>query len=135
METFIEYAKRKKRIPPRKLTPKDIGRKGKLHFNVVDWTWMYQEGNKEKVLIIERIEFEKLEGERSNKIARLPDKEYRLGYCIVGKNGHLKNKWCWGQFSPHVGIGELGKLIAQAIDEGTILQEDIDHLSNALSGS
>lgn len=133
MEKFIEYAQRKKRIPPRKLAPKDIGRKGKLHFKVVDWTWMPQ--NEEKVLIIERIKFEKLEGERSDNTASLPDIEYRLGYCIVGKNGHLKNKWCWGQFSPHIGFGELGKLIAKAIEEGTILQEDIDHLSNALNGS
>lgn len=128
MESFLEYAKRKNRIPPRKLSPKDIGRKGTTHFTVVDWTWMHQDGHPEKVLVIERIEFDRLEGERANVNTRLFDTQYRIGYCIVGKNGHLNGKWCWGQYSPHLGVGDLGKLIAKAIQEKTILQEDINHL-------
>ncbi|HLB72229.1 MAG TPA: hypothetical protein VJJ51_14395, partial [Candidatus Methanoperedens sp.] len=51
------------------------------------------------------------------------NKEIRIGYYIVGKNGKMKDKWAWGQFCPFFPKNDLEDLIKKAQEEGILSKE------------
>lgn len=114
-----EEFERKKNKP---ISMKDIGRKGFHCYLRTHWTFIPQYNNGEKVFVVERLELCEVQGTTASKtIKELGDTEYRIGYYIVGKNGHLKDRWAWGQFCPMIPSRDVGEIIKQAKENGTIL--------------
>jgi len=102
---------------------KDISRKGKFGYKTVKATFMPQSDlDKHKVFVLERLERNLMNGKHGYNNMKIGDIEYRIGYYIVGKNGHLKNKWAWGQSCPLIPLKDLKKLLTKAEKEGTLLE-------------
>ncbi|MBM3208926.1 hypothetical protein FJZ40_01395 [Candidatus Shapirobacteria bacterium] len=100
---------------------KDIGRKGVRFFFREAWTFMLQSNLNEKVLFIERLRKEGLEGKIARRYQwKKGDIEYRIGYYIVGRIGRAKGRWVWGQFCPLIPAEDLKKLLEKAKKEKTI---------------
>jgi len=117
----IQFEKEKV-SPKQKVKMKDIGRKGKLCFKREAWTFLPQTNLDKKVFVFER--FRKLdpEGEHAYKQAwNKGDIEYRIGYYIVGKIGHMNGKWTWGQYCPIIPEKDLSKLLQKALKEKVIV--------------
>lgn len=100
---------------------KDIGRKGKLVFRRVAWTFMPQTNLDKKVFVVERFVKEKKEGEHAYSGWQEGKIEYRFGYYIVGQIGRAKDRWIWGQFCPIIPQEDLDSLIKKAKAEETII--------------
>ncbi len=118
-----EFIKKKKDELPKIITPKDIGRKTCLRFEIQARTFLSQNNLPEKLFFIERLKKLKVEKE---KLAyphawQEGDIEYRIGYYIIGQIGKRKGKWTFGQFCPIIPQKDLFKLINQAKKEKTIL--------------
>lgn len=102
---------------------KDIGRKGKHFFLREAWTFMPQYNLEEKVFLIERLRKMKVNGVAVHvKAAQTGEIEYRIGYYMLGKNGHVKDKWTWGQFCPIIPHKDFEKLFEKGRKEGVILE-------------
>lgn len=76
--------------------PTNIGKSGTLkippdgkvlRFKIVDEIRRAQSDLPEKIIVLQRIEFE---GGKE---------EFRLGYYVIGKRPKMKGKWVWGQFA------------------------------------
>ena len=92
---------------------KDIGRQGRMHWVRVDWEFVRQGNQPEKVFAIERLRFERMEGVSAYGDAQIAGvEEYRIGYWIVGKIGRAAGEWTWGQFSPLIPVEDLTAVIA-----------------------
>jgi hypothetical protein len=101
---------------------KDIGGRGRHRFAREAWTFLVQHNLPEKVLLIDWLRKLRYEGRLARRAAfREGDVEYRIGYFIVGRNGRLRRRWGWGQFSPLIPRRDFGKLLRKAKREGTIL--------------
>ena len=100
---------------------KDIGRRGKFGFKIVQATFMKQHNLAQKVFVLERLERNLMQGKLAYNNMKMGDIEYRLGYYIVGKNGSKKGVWTWGQFCPLIPTEDFNKLIEKAKKEGTLL--------------
>ncbi len=126
MESSAEFIYRKeKQFEKEKSQPirmKDIGRKGKLVFRRVAWTFMPQTNLDKKVFVVERFIKEKKEGEHAYDGWEEGGVEYRFGYFIVGQIGRAKDKWIWGQFCPIIPHEDLEKLLKKSKKEKTILK-------------
>ena len=99
---------------------KDIGRKGKWEFKLAARTLLKSEKLDEKVFVFDRLEFitaidEIAYGKKTDKI------QYRICYYIVGRNGRMKGKWTWGQYSPMISAHDLEDLLRKAREEKTLL--------------
>jgi len=127
-ETFKEFWNRKKKDQKRTVKTKDIGRNATVHFEVQSITKMQQANNPEKYFVIERIKRKKVKGELAHpEYVKEEGVEYRIGYYIVGKNGRMKGRWTWGQFTPMIPVEDFWNLINKAKKEGTILEsEDLE---------
>jgi hypothetical protein len=125
MESAKEFIKRKeieyKKERDKQLKFKDIGRKGKHIWIREAWVFMIQSNYPEKVFVFERLRGCKPEGKLvHNFIKRLGNIEYRIGYYIVGKIGHMNGKWAWGQYCPLIPKKDFDKLIRLANQKGVI---------------
>ena len=125
METVEEFIARKNaqfiKEKERTIKMKDIGRKGKLVFRRVAWTFMPQTNLDKKVFVVERFVKEKKEGEHAYSGWQEGEIEYRFGYFIVGQIGRAKDRWIWGQFCPIIPQEDLDSLLKKAKAEGTII--------------
>lgn len=124
VESFIgrknaEFEKQRDARKPIRM--KDIGREGYHCYVRVHWTFVPQCNNTEKVFVVERLELLEVQGKTASRtIKKIGDTEYRIGYYIVGKNGHLKNKWAWGQFCPMIPHKDFERILARAKQNETI---------------
>lgn len=124
-ESWQDFIDRKaaqfERLRQRPVRMKDIGRRGRQRFIREAWTFMPQHNNPEKVFVIERLPKIKFEGRLARRSHfREGDREYRIGYFIVGKNGQMRGRWAWGQFCPMIPTTDFRKLLRKARREGTI---------------
>ncbi len=80
---------------------------------------MKQSNHNQKALVLEELEIpeelgkfyeENIPGYKQTK------KELRIGYYIIDKNG----KWCWGQYTPHLPVEDLRKLMEKAKEKNFI---------------
>ncbi len=117
-ETFKKFLERQK---DKDITMKDIGRKGFYIFRRQAITFVAQYNLKEKYLTVERLKLIAVEGKITHQNYKIGSEEYRFCYYIVGKNGLMKGKWTWGQFSPMIPRRDLNKLLNQAKKEKTII--------------
>ena len=114
-ESFIE--RQKDDLLRKSVVAKDIGRQGRLIWRREAVTLRVQSNLPEKVLMIERLRLEQVEGSvLRDGGARIGDVEYRFGYYTVSRT----DKWWWGQYSPLIPEADLGPLLDQARQEGTI---------------
>ena len=123
-ESVASFIKRKNREfdVEKRIEMKDIGRKGKFHFEREAWVFLPQGNLNEKVFIFERLRKVGHAGTLAYGEAwKRDEREYRIGYFIVGKNGRAKGRWVWGQFCPLIPIPDFGKLISKAKRKGVIL--------------
>lgn len=100
---------------------KDIGRNGSHQFLRVAWTFMPQHNLPQKVFVVERMERSGKKGKIAYTKLRHAKAEYRIGYYIVGRIGHMRNRWTWGQFCPIIPLEDFQKLLRKAKKEQTIL--------------
>ena len=117
-ETAEEFIERKNREWPGKPIPtKDIGRRGRLYWKRVAWTFRPQ--HTAKVFSVERLVLVDEEGERAyDHGAQLGSEEYRIAYWMLSpKTG----RWTWGQYCPMIPVADLEPLLDQARAEGTIV--------------
>lgn len=118
---FIEEKMKEVSEHTAKCVSKDIQYpKTKKHWIIESRTMMVQsETNDEKILVVERMKFEKATGQvlRETKKGSI---QYRLGYFIVGKNGKKADKWIWGQYNPTIPETDFEKLLELARKEKTI---------------
>jgi len=122
VQEFIERKGEEFRKEKSLILMKDIGRKGKRFYSRETWTFLPQSNLSDKVLILERLRKEKFIGNLAYKNAwRKGDRDYRIGYFIVGKIGGAKDKWIWGQFCPMIPRQDFLKLIQKAKREKTII--------------
>jgi hypothetical protein len=103
------------------VTTKNISRTYKLKWTREAWTFMKQSNYSEKVFVIERLRKEQYFEGKPKSDKELGEREYRIGYYIVGKIGKAKGKWVWGQFCPMIPINDFNKLIEKAKKEKTII--------------
>ncbi len=109
----IQYNKDKRELSV--IQMKDIGRKGTLRFIREAWTFLPQHNLNKKVFVFERLRKVKHQGALAFKSSwQEGDREYRIGYFIVGKIGKAKGRWWWGQSCPLIPVGDFEKLITQA---------------------
>ena len=101
---------------------KDIGRKGKHGFIREAWTFLPASNLKEhKVFVFERLRKVSGSGEFAyEKNGKIGQRDYRIGYFIVGRIGRAKNKWIWGQFCPLIPVKDLERLMKKAKDDGVL---------------
>ena len=95
-----------KRIPP---YPNSIGKSGSLTtidgnygFTIADKIVRPPTGMPEKLLCLQRIEFE--DGK----------KELRLAYFIIGKKPKRRGKWVWGQYCTFIPPKDFKALVLEA---------------------
>lgn len=113
---------RREREKDKAVSMKDIGRQGRHRFVREAWTFMPQHNHDEKVFVIERLRKIKYEGRLARrKVFREGDIEYRIGYFIVGRIGHMRGHWAWGQFCPLIPASDLKKLLRKAERDRTLL--------------
>ncbi len=122
VESFIKRKEEKFRDDGQLIEMKDIGRKGRFCFRREAWTFLPQSNLDEKVFIFERLRKVKRVGKLAyGETWKKGEREYRIGYFIVGKNGRAKGKWVWGQFCPLIPRGDLSKLLEKARAEKVLL--------------
>ena len=73
------------------------------------------------MFIIERLIKVKFGGRLAYKNWKKNDREYRIGYFIMGRIRRARGRWVWGQFCPLIPLPDFNKLIAKAKREGVIL--------------
>lgn len=96
----------------------DIGRRGHFYWRCEAVTLREQSNFPYKVFVVTRQRLERIEGDRLRPGgAQLDDVEYRLGYYTIARNG----KWWWGQYAMMIPAEDLGPLLRQAREEGTLL--------------
>ena len=100
---------------------KDIGRKGSHQFLRVAWTFMVQHNLPQKVFLVERMERVGKKGKIAYTKRRHAEAEYRIGYYILGRIGHMRNRWAWGQFCPIIPLEDFQNLLNKGKKEKTIL--------------
>src|SRR5882672_9904666 len=95
--------------------PCTIGKRGtsvmppdgrKIKFVVVDEVRCFQDSNKDKILLLQLMQF----GGRK--------REVRVGYYIIGKLPKMKGKWVWGQFAAFMPLRIFEKLVRGATKKG-----------------
>ena len=116
----VQFAKERDKAAT--IPMKDIGRKGKHHWIREVRTFKPQTNYPSKVFVIERLRFNRLEGESETAGgAAAGDIEYRIGYYVLGKIGNKRGRWTWGQYCPLIPHNDLLPLFELAKTEGTIL--------------
>ena len=105
------------------LETKDIGRKGRQWWLREAWTFMPQHNlRNRKVFVVERLKKMRFDGRLADRSAfRKGAIEYRLGYYVVGRIGHTRGRWIWGQYCPLIPRRDFRKLIQKAEREDTIV--------------
>ena len=97
------------------MLPSNIGKRGKLvvppeafvlHYTITDEICRTQSDMAEKILVLQRIEFE------DGRI------EVRLGYYIIGKKPRMRGKWVWGQFAALLPLKDFRHIIREAEKKG-----------------
>ena len=97
--------------------PSKVGARGKLilppdgyvlHYTITDEVRVTQSDMREKILCLQRIEFE------DKRI------EVRLGYYIIGKKPKMRGRWVWGQFAALMPMRDFRALIRAAEKKGWI---------------
>lgn len=92
----------------KRISMKDISRKGKHTFEIVSWCFFQQNGLPEKVFCIERLKHIKSEGDLAYRDVDINrEDEIRFSYYILGKIGHKNGKWTYGQFTPLIPCSQL----------------------------
>lgn len=99
------------------ILPPKIGKGGKpklpdgrvVHYRITDEIRIPQTGMPQKILCLQRIEFE-----GDNHI------EVRLGYYIIGKKPRMRGRWVWGQYATFMLLKDFKALIRQAVKMGWI---------------
>src|SRR5882757_2101491 len=98
--------------------PSHVGKRGKLvlppdkvelYYTITDEICVPQSDMPEKILCLQRMEFEK-----DKRI------EVRLGYYIIGKLPKMRGRWVWGQFAALMTLQDFRKLVRQAEKKGWI---------------
>jgi len=100
--------------------PSNIGKRrpitdidgNKQHFTVLDEVTQVQSTYRDKVIYLQRIQFE-----NDGRI------ELRIGYYIIGKKPKMAGKWVWGQYATMMPAKDLQSIIHQAIKKGWISAE------------
>jgi hypothetical protein len=97
---------------------KDIGRRGWTIWARDAWTMLPQSTYAYKVIVLERLRFVRLLGDREYEWSGgLNAVEYRLGYYTFSPSA---GRWVWGQFAAMIPQVDLYKLLARARTEGTL---------------
>lgn len=78
----------------------------RLRFTITDEIRKFQSDNRDKLIVLQRIEFEH------------GRKEIRLGYYIIGKKPKMKGRWVWGQFATLMPLRDFKTLIHRAVKRG-----------------
>ncbi len=102
---------------------KDVGRQGHHLWFRKAWTFHVQASYREKVLVIERLHRQGLQGVAAYRQddVKPAEVEYRFGYYIVGRIGRASGKWTWGQFAPLIPQADLSQLLSKAQAQKTLL--------------
>ena len=91
--------------------PSNIGKRGTMvfppdgvrrRFTITDEIRKLQSDNRDKLIVLQRIRFER------------GRKEIRLGYYIIGKKPKMKGRWVWGQFAALMPLRDFRVLIRRA---------------------
>jgi hypothetical protein len=97
------------------ILPSTIGKSGivkippdgkKRRFIVNDEVRLFQNDNRNKIIILQRIQFDN------------GREEVRLGYYIIGKKPGMKGRWTWGQYATMMPLRDFQELISQAKEKG-----------------
>ena len=124
-ESAEEFIKRKEsqfeKEKDKKISMKDIGRKGKWYYTREAGIFMKQDNHPAKVFVFERLKQHSFDGELAYKNPHIGITEYRIGYYMLGKIGKMNGKWVWGQFCPMIPQKDFNKLIKLAKDNGVLL--------------
>src|SRR5262249_21733468 len=124
MRTVSEFIKcQKARLPGRRFRAKDIGRRGFQIWRCEAVTLRPQTNYTTKAFVLLRQRLGEVHGEqlRPGEGAQKDDIEYRLGYYTVARNG----RWWWGQYALMIPATDLGPLLHQAREEGTLRASDL----------
>jgi hypothetical protein len=98
--------------------PSKVGSRGKLvvppdgrvlHYKITDEVRVTQSDMREKIICLQRIEFEE-----DKRI------EVRLGYYIIGKKPKMRGRWVWGQFAALMPLRDFRALVRAADKKGWI---------------
>src|SRR3954471_8020219 len=113
-ESFI--ARQKHKLLTKTVIAKDIGRRGRRIWRREAVTLRVQSNLPEKVLMVERLRLERVEGSvLRDGGARGGDTEYRFGDYTVSRT----DKWWWGQYPAFIPQTDFGPLLEQARKEDT----------------
>jgi hypothetical protein len=77
-------------------------------YTITDEVRVTQSDMREKILYLQRIEFE------DKRI------EVRLGYYIIGKKPNMRGRWVWGQFAALMPLQDFRALVRAAKKKGWI---------------
>jgi hypothetical protein len=80
--------------------------KVRRRFKIKDEIRSYQSDNRNKIIVLQRIEFEN------------GREEIRLGYYIIGKKPRMKGRWVWGQYATMMPLRDFRELIRRAEGQG-----------------
>lgn len=80
----------------------------KIKFEIKKQVTLKQSDYPEKIFVLQELYFEN------------GKKEIRIGYYIIGKKGHARGRWIWGQFCPFFPNQDLTKLVRKAKRKGII---------------
>lgn len=130
METTKEFIARKNqefesaKAKKKEISMKDVSRQGKHGFEREAWTFLPASNLKDKkVFVFERLRKVSRSGKHAYKssLRGLGERDYRIGYFIIGQIGRAKDRWMWGQFCPIIPVRDLKRLLERAKKEGVIL--------------
>lgn len=122
VETAAEFIERQRERWTRNpwVKSKDIQRNGSHWWRREAFTFYPQSNYPRKVLVIERLAWDRFEPDSNGRPIRehrVGEREYRVGYFVVSRKG----KWSWGQFAAFIPEGDFAALFELARREGTIL--------------
>lgn len=130
METTKEFIARRNneltadKVNGKVIWMKDVGRQGEHGYVREKWTFMPASNLKEKkVFVFERLRNVSRSGKHAYKssLRGLGEREYRIGYYIVGRIGRARNRWWWAQFCPMIPVRDLKRLLDKAKKDKVIL--------------
>jgi len=93
---------------------KDIGGRAKHFYRREDWAFVPQHNHPEKVFLIEKLHFERVQGRPARRRDRKKgDIQYRICYYIVQRKGTKKGCWRWGQYCQLVPAQDMAKVLRE----------------------
>lgn len=97
------------------ILPTTIGKRGKTvepvteyqsHFRVVGEVRQVQSDCSEKIIILQKLQFDNGKS------------ELRLGYYILGKKPKMLGKWVWGQYATFMPVGDFQQIVKKGQAQG-----------------